>query len=144
MSGRLFLATTLLGLTSLWAATPVGTIPVGNSPFALALNSTNTQAVVVNLFPVKNADGSDGPNVRVLDVVNRNQIRSLGVGTRLVSVTVTGTTAFVVNEDQDAVRVVDLSSGQEVAVIAVGSRPSSVSVASATTAIATNGTSGDI
>ena len=66
------------------------------------------------------------------------------VGTRLVAVAVTGTTALVVNEDQDVLRVVDVGSATEVAQIPVGSRPSNVVAIDATTAMVTNGTSGDV
>jgi hypothetical protein len=129
-------------------AQPLGTVAVGDSPFALALASGNQQAVVVNLFPtrVQQPDGTfvDGPNVRVLDVVNRTQLRAFRAGTRLVSIAVTGTTALVVNEDQDVIRVLDVNSGIEVAQIAVGSRPSNVVTSGANTAVATNGTSGDV
>lgn len=126
------------------SATPIGAIPVGNTPFALALNAGSTQAVVVNLFPVKNADGTDGPNVRVLDLAARKELRAFRAGTRLVSVALSGSTALVVNEDQDAVRILDISSGQQVGQINVGNRPSSVTGIGANAAIVTNGTSGDV
>jgi parallel beta-helix repeat protein len=129
-------------------AQPLGTVAVGDSPFALALASGNQQAVVVNLFPtrVQQPDGTfvDGPNVRVLDVINRSQLRAFRAGTRLVSIAVTGATALVVNEDQDVIRVLDVNSGTEVAQIPVGSRPSNVVTSGANTAVATNGTSGDV
>lgn len=121
-------------------ATPSGTIPIGDSPFALALASGNTQAVVVNLFPVQ----SDGSNVRVLDLNAKSQLRAFRAGTRLVAIAVTGTTALVVNEDQDVIRVIDVNLGREVAQIPVGSRPSNVIVSGPNTAVATNGTSGDL
>ena len=40
---------------------PFNAIPVGDSPFALALSPDNGQAVVVNLFPTRNPDGSPTP-----------------------------------------------------------------------------------
>ena len=80
-------------------ATPIGTIPIGNTPYALAIDAAGSQAVVVNLFPVKNPDGTDGPNVRVLDLAGRRELRAFKAGTRLVSVALAGTTALVVNED---------------------------------------------
>ena len=40
---------------------PFNAIPVGDSPFALALSPDNRQAVVVNLFPTRNPDGSPPP-----------------------------------------------------------------------------------
>lgn len=127
-----------------YGANQVGSIPVGNSPFALALSADSAQAVVVNLFPVKNPDGSAGPNVRVLDIPGQRELRSFRAGTRLVSIAVSGSTALVVNEDQDAVRILNVATAQEVGQITVGSRPSSVILLSATTAAVTNGTSGDI
>ncbi len=126
------------------AANQVGSIPVGNSPYALALDAGGTQAVVVNLFPVKNADGTDGPNVRVLDLPGQSQLRAFRAGTRLVSVALEGAAVLVVNEDQDAVRILDANAGVETGLIAVGSRPSSVLATGGGTAVVTNGTSGDI
>ena len=125
-------------------AAPIGSIAVGDSPFALALSDDDRQAVVVNLFPVQNPDGSEGPNIRVLDVGSQSQTNSLRVGTRLVAVAVTGSTALVVNEDQDVLRVVDVTTATEIAQIPVGSRPSNVSALNSTTAMVTNGTSGDV
>jgi parallel beta-helix repeat protein len=118
---------------------PLRTIPVGDSPFALALTSDETQAVVVNLFAA-----TESPNVRVVDVNAGTTVRSLRVGTRLVAVTVAGLNALVVNEDQDVVRIVDLSTGREVAQVPVGSRPSNVATVDNNTAMVVNGTSGDI
>ena len=86
MNRVLLFLVVLLNSTTCLAATPIGTIAVGNSPFALALNGDSSKAVVVNLFPVRNADGTDGPNVRVLDTVNRRELRAFRAGTRLVSV----------------------------------------------------------
>jgi YVTN family beta-propeller protein len=126
------------------AANLVGSIPVGNSPFALSLNAEGTQAIVVNLFPVRNADGTDGPNVRVLDLVAQREVSAFRAGTRLVSVASFGATVLVVNEDQDAVRILDPVAGVEIGQIAVGSRPSSAITLDARTAVVTNGTSGDL
>ncbi|MSV29253.1 MAG: DUF1565 domain-containing protein, partial [Bryobacterales bacterium] len=117
---------------------PLRAIPVGDSPFALALTGDETQAVVVNLF------AGDGPNVRVVDLNSGALARSLRVGTRLVAVAVVGINALVVNEDQDVLRIVDLSTGREVAQVPVGSRPSNVAAVDNNTAMVVNGTSGDI
>lgn len=43
------------------AVTEVGSIGLGNSPFALALNADSTQAVVVNLVPGARRMGPTGP-----------------------------------------------------------------------------------
>ena len=96
------------------SATPIGTIPIGNTPYGLAVDVAGAQAVVVNLFPVKNPDGTDGPNVRVLDLAGRRELRAFKVGTRLVSVALAGTSALVVNEDQDAVRLLDINAGAQI------------------------------
>ena len=125
-------------------ATPIGSIAVVDSPFALTLSDDDTQAVVVNLFPVQNPDGSEGLDIRVLDIASQSEINSLRVGTRLVAVAVTGTTTLVVKEDQDVLRVVAVGSATEVAQIPVGSRPSNVVAIDAITAMVTNGTSGDV
>lgn len=130
--------------TTAFAANQTGSIAVGNSPFAVALNATSSQAVIANLFPVKNADGTDGPNVRVLDLAAQQPLRAFRAGTRLVSVAVSGSTALVVNEDQDAVRVLDIDAGAQVGQITVGNRPSFVTMTGANTAIVSNGTSGNI
>lgn len=123
------------------AVTPVGTIPIGDSPFALGLTGATQQAVVVNLFPTQ----TDNSNVRVLDLNNRVQLRAFKAGTRLVAVAISGSTALVVNEDQDVIRLIDVNSGTEVAQIPVGSRPSNIiAVPNSNTAIATNGTSSDL
>ena len=145
MSLRAVLSLLALAVSmSAHAANQVGAIPVGNSPFAVALTADSAQAVVANLFPVKNADGTDGPNVRVLDLAGQAQLRAFRAGTRLVSVAVAGSNALVVNEDQDAVRILDINSGAQVGQITVGSRPSSVIATSAVAGVVTNGTSGDI
>lgn len=145
MMMRLFWA--ILGFAVAWAAsaaTPIGSISVGNSPWALSLNADGSQADVVNLFPVRNPDGSNGPNVRVLDLLALRELRSFLAGTRLVSIATMGATVLVVNEDQDAVRVLDVNTGREIGEIVVGSRPSSVTLLSPSIGIVTNGTSGDI
>ncbi len=126
------------------AAEPDALIPVGDSPFALSLSADGRQAVVVNLFPVRNPDGSTGPNIRLLDLVGGTQVNAFQLGTRLVSVALSGTTALLVNEDQDVLRLVNVANGQEIAQIPVGSRPSNVVVTGPDTAIVTNGTSGDL
>lgn len=126
------------------AAEPDALIPVGDSPFALALSPDDQQAVVVNLFPVRNPDGSTGPNIRIVDLNAGAQINAFKLGTRLVSVALAGTTALVVNEDQDVLRMVNVNSGQEIGQIHVGSRPSAVVASNPTTAIVVNGTSGDL
>src|SRR5437867_2075836 len=123
---------------------PVGTIPVGDSPFALALNANNSQAVAVNLFPPRLANGTDGPNVKVINTSTRAVTGSFLAGTRLVAIAVTGTTALIINEDQNAVRLIDVSTAKEITAVNVGSRPSNVAVVSANMAVVTNGTSGDI
>jgi YVTN family beta-propeller protein len=120
-------------------AQPVGMVGVGKSPFALAVPS-NQQAVVVNLFP----EGPASTNTKLVDLNARTVTSQLRVGTRLVAVAVAGTRALVVNEDQDFVIVVDLTTARELTRISVGSRPSNVIVANTQTAIATNGTSGDL
>ena len=126
------------------SATPIGTIPIGNTPYALAVDAAGAQAVVVDLFPVKNPDGTDGPNVRVLDLAGRRELRAFKVGTRLVSVALAGRPRWSSNEDQDAVRLLDINAGAQVAQIAVGSRPSSVIALGGNGALVTNGTSGDV
>ena len=92
-------------------AMPVGIIPVGDSPFALAISEDGTQATVVNLFP----EVSDATNVKLIDLGSQTVTRKLRVGTRLVAVAITGSRDLVVNEDQDFVIVVDLNSGAELA-----------------------------
>ena len=144
MSRLLMFWVVLLNSMSCLAATPISSIAVGNSPFAVALNGDSSRAVVVNLFPVKNVDGTDGPNIRVLDTVNSRELRAFRAGTRLVSVSISGATALIVNEDQDTVRIVSTDTGQEVGQIPVGARPSNVIITGPNSAIATNGTSGDI
>ena len=139
----MFLAVAVIAAAA-GAATPIGTIPIGNTPYGFAADVTGTQAVVVNLFPVKNADGTDGPNVRVLDLAGQRELRAFKIGTRLVSVSLAGTSALVVNEDQDAVRILDINAGAQTGQITVGNRPSSVVALSTTTALVTNGTSGDV
>ena len=130
------------------AVDPIASIPVGNSPFALALTQSGHRAVVVNLFPVKIEVSpgvfADGPNVRILDLDALSEQRAFRAGTRLVAIAVTGDEALVVNEDQDAVRVVNTASGIEITQIPVGSRPSNVIVATPAVAVITNGTSGDL
>jgi YVTN family beta-propeller protein len=126
------------------ASLPVGVVAVGDSPFALALDSSNTEAVVVNLFPARLADGHDGPNIKIIDITNRTLTNQFLAGTRLVAVAVAGTTALIINEDQNAVRLIDVTTAKEIAVIPVGSRPSNVAVLNANLAVVTNGTSGDI
>ena len=140
---RLFALLLLICCGAFGAAEPDALIPVGDSPFALALSPDGQQAVVVNLFPVRNPDGTTGPNIRLLELGAGTQINAFKLGTRLVSVALAGTTALVVNEDQDVLRMVNVASGQEVGQIQVGSRPSAV-VASGPTAIVVNGTSGDL
>lgn len=139
-----FILAVLGSATAFAAAVPLGTIPVGDSPFALAVSSNNQQAVVVNLFPDRNPDGTQGPNIRLLDVIARRQLNAFQLGTRLVAVALSGTTALIVNEDQDVLRIVDTSTARELAQIPVGSRPSNVAVSDQNTAIVTNGTSGNL
>lgn len=139
------LLSVLLCLAGMLTATePDALIPVGDSPFALSLSADGQQAVVVNLFPVRNPDGSLGPNIRLLNLATGTQVNAFQLGTRLVSVALAGTTALVVNEDQDVLRLVNVANGQEIAQIPVGSRPSSVVATGPDTAIVTNGTSGDL
>src|SRR5438128_62913 len=109
---------------------PVGRVAVGDSPFALALNANNTQAVAVNLFPPRLANGTDGPNIKVIDVVGQKLSNQFLAGTRLVAVAVTGTTALIINEDQNAVRLIDVTTAKEITAVNVGSRPSNVAVVS--------------
>lgn len=139
----------VFGFSGIWgasliAAEPDSLIPVGDSPFALALSPDGQQAVVVNLFPVRNPDGSAGPNIRLVDLNTGTQINAFKLGTRLVSVALAGTTALVVNEDQDVLRLVSVANGQEIGQVKVGSRPSAVIATGPTTAIVANGTSGDL
>ena len=136
----------LLAALTAWGqnSQPIGTIAVGDSPFALALTPDQQRAVIVNLFPVANADGTDGPNIRVLDLNALSQVLAFRAGTRLVAVTITGTTALVVNEDQDVLRLIDVNSGSEVAQIPVGSRPDNVIAINNSSALVVNGTSGDL
>ncbi len=68
------------------AAEPDKLIPVGDSPIALALSPDGQQAVVVILFPVRNLDGTTGPNIPG----SGTQINAFKLGTRLVSVALAG------------------------------------------------------
>lgn len=143
MSGLLWGA--LLWAPLVVAEVPIEfSIPVGNSPYSLALSDDGRRAVVSALFPERLADGSDGANLRILDLTTRTEQTAVRIGTRLVSATVAGQFAILINEDEDTARVVDLATGQEVARIPVGSRPSSVMRLDANTVLVTNGTSGDV
>ncbi|MCH8818818.1 MAG: hypothetical protein IIB03_00680 [Acidobacteria bacterium] len=121
-------------------AMPVGIVSAGDSPFALAISEDGTQATVGNLFP----ELSDATNVELLDLGSQTVTRKFRLGTRLVAVTITDSRTLVVNEDKDFVIGVDLISGVELTRIGVGNRPSNVTVAGTETAMATNGTSGDL
>src|SRR5207248_1723323 len=89
-------------------------------------------------------NGTDGPNIKVIDLNNRQITNAFLAGTRLVAIAVTGTTALIIKEDQNAVRLIDVTTAREIAAVNVGSRPSNVAVVNANQAVVTNGTSGDI
>jgi len=133
------------------SSVPVGAVPVGPSPYGLALSADNSQAVTVNLFPGTTAAGAPY-NISVVDLVARAIKNKILAGTRLVSVAVAavpglgGLIALLINEDQNVLRLLGLATDTEVpgSPIVVGSRPSNVAVVSPTEAVVTNGTGGSI
>ncbi|GEM_PF-3064819 len=137
------------GQTTAKSSTPISNVLLGDSPFGLALDSTNSQVTAVHLFPFPPKAGANNVNISVVNVTNPTSpslIKQFLAGTRLVAVATTGTEALVINEDQNALRVINIASETEIpqSPILVGSRPSNVAVVSPTEAVVTNGTGATI
>jgi hypothetical protein len=131
------------------SSTPLSTILLGDSPFALAVNSTNTQVVAVHLFPFAPTPNAANINISVVNTSNPaspSLTKQFLAGTRLVAVAATGTQALIINEDQNALRIINIATETEIpqSPITTGSRPSNVAVVSPTQAVVTNGTGATI
>ena len=101
--------------------TVITTVPVGNSPFGVAVNPAGTEVYVTNEF-------SD--NVSVINTTTNTVTATINVENQPIGVSVNpaGTTVYVANYASDTVSVIDTATNNVTATVNVGDRPFGVAV----------------
>ncbi|HEY4846896.1 MAG TPA: YncE family protein [Methylocella sp.] len=105
--------------------TVVATVPVGNTPFGVAVTLDGTRVYTAN----SSQDGSP-PTVSVIDTASNTVVATVGVGKLPFGIAVTpdGKHAYVTNYGDDTVSVIDTASNTVTATVGVGSSPFGVAV----------------
>ncbi|WP_283184170.1 YVTN family beta-propeller repeat protein [Pseudomonas svalbardensis] len=100
---------------------PIGSIPVGNGPFGIAVSPDGTRAYVCN---------QASHTVSVIDTATNRVLTTIPVGNRPTGVAVSpdGTRAYVNNESGHTVSVIDTTTDRVLTTIPVGNNPSGVAV----------------
>jgi YVTN family beta-propeller protein len=101
--------------------TVIATVPVGNSPFEVAITPNGTRAYVTN-------QGSN--NVSVIDTATNTVIATVNVGDGPFGVAITpnGTRVYVTNQNSNNVSVIDTATNTVIATVTVGSFPQGIAI----------------
>lgn len=96
--------------------TVIATVPVGQSPYGVAVNPTGTRVYITNI-------GSN--SVSVIDTATNTVKASItvGAGPRGVAVNPAGTRVYVANTYADSVSVIDTATNTVIATVTVGRGP---------------------
>jgi YVTN family beta-propeller protein len=100
---------------------PVGSIPVGNNPYGIAVSPDGTRAYVCNYA---------SHSVSVIETATNRVLTNISVGTGPTGIAVSpdGTRAYVSNQGSFTVSVIEMATNQVLTTIRVGNNPIEIAV----------------